>query len=272
MERCSILNRLFLIHCSEKEISRLEKENSLLLDLTNQMYKRAAAFFRMLIAIPKEESSNGYGIEGTLFPELDLHYSTLCLKDDDYYNSDFTRMAHILQVTDKYLLDLATVRPQCYPLTEFTPSMTDEELGCVNVLDDGTNWAEGPLDNPKLKHITCCYALNALCSQTNFSIPDVVRINKFSIEVKLAFKQRSDQEHIPLGYWWDRMDLSKFKGMILDSVASRPKGQTLEAALLQICRMLFKDYADEALTKVGISDIDCYLEALKTIINHPYEG
>ena len=49
-------------------------------------------------------------------------------------------------------------------------------------------------DSPKVAHIKVCYALHALCSHMNWSIPDVLRINDFSIEVKLTVQQFSDQE------------------------------------------------------------------------------
>lgn len=64
IDRCHILNLLFDIHCTDKEIARLEKVNDLLLDLTNRAHKRTAALFRTLIAMPKEELDDDYEIEG----------------------------------------------------------------------------------------------------------------------------------------------------------------------------------------------------------------
>ena len=45
----------------------------------------------------------------------------------------------------------------------------------------------------------------------------------------------------------------------------------LETALLQRCRDYFEESADEVLAKVGISDVDRYLEALKHKIDNPYQ-
>lgn len=267
-DRCCILNRLFDFHCTDKEIARLEKVNDLLLDLTNRAHNRTAALFRTLIAMPKEELDDDYEIEGQLVPEFDIPYSTLRLEDDAYYGSDFTRMAPILQETEKYLLDLASVCPQWSHQTEYSPSMTDKELDCENILDDGTSWAEGPLWNPKLKHITICHALHALCTHIHFSIPDVLRINDFKIEVTLKVQQFSDQERNRL-WWWDKYDLPRFKAVLLNEVASRPEGQSLEAALLQRCRDYFEDTADEVLSEVGITDADLYLTKLKDRIDNP---
>ena len=265
--RCCILNRLFDIHCTDKEIARLEKVNELLLDLTNRAHKRTAALFRTLIAMPKEELDDDYVIEGQLVPEFDIPYSTLRLEDDAYYGSDFTRMAPILQETEKTLLNLMAVCPQWSRKTEYSPSMTDKELECENTMDDGTTWAEGPLRNPKLEHIVICYALHALCTHMHFSIPDVLRINDFKIEITLKVQQFSDQERNRL-WWWEKYDLPRFKEVLLKEVASRPEGQSLEAALLQRCRDYFEDTADEVLSEVGITDADLYLTKLKDRIDN----
>ena len=189
-----ILDTLFAKHCTEAEIERLEKVNTLLLELTNRTYKRTADLFRTLIAMPKDELDDDYEIEGGLVPEFDTVDSTLRLEEDTYYGSDFTRMAAILQETEKYLLDLAHVHPLWSSVADYSSTMSDKELNCENSLDDGTSWAEGALWNPKLEHITVCYALHALCTHMNFSIPDILRMNDFKVEVKLTVQQFSDQK------------------------------------------------------------------------------
>ena len=145
-------------------------------------------------------------------------------------------------------------------------SATDAELGCSNDMDDGSTWAEGPLRNPKLEHIVVCHALHALCTHMNWSIPDVLRINDLSIEVKLTIQQFSDQERNRLD-WCSNYDLQHFKEVLLKEAADRPEGVSLENALLQRCRDYFEDIADEILDKVGLSDIDLYLETLKNRID-----
>lgn len=66
-----ILDTLFAKHCTDAEIARLEKVNSLLLDLTNRTFKRTADLFRALIAMQKDELDDDYEIEGSLVPEFD---------------------------------------------------------------------------------------------------------------------------------------------------------------------------------------------------------
>lgn len=63
------------------------------------------------------------------------------LESDNYYGSDFFRMAAILQETEEYKHGMADVH--CYPHPEyaFHAEMTDKELGCDNYLDDEfDNW------------------------------------------------------------------------------------------------------------------------------------
>ena len=97
-----------------------------------------------------------------------------------------------------------------------------------------------------------------------------LRINDFSIEVKLTVQQFSDQEKNRLR-WWNKYDLPRFKNVLLKEATARPEGLPLETALLQRCRDYFEDYADEVLDKVGISDVDRYLETLKHKIDNPYQ-
>ena len=180
--------------------------------------------------------------------------------------SDFIRMAAILQETEKNKPGMADIFCNWSRLKDKSPLSSDAELECSNDMDDGSTWAEGPLRNPKLEHIIVCHALHALCTHMNWSIPDVLRINDLSIEVKLTIQQFSDQERNRLD-WCSNYDLQHFKEVLLKEAADRPEGVSLENALLQRCRDYFEDIADEILDKVGLSDIDLYLETLKNRID-----
>ena len=270
LDHSFILNLLFDIHCTPAEVARLEKINGMLLEMTNRTYHRTADMMRALMVMKKDDMDDDYELEGKLAPRFDIPYSVLRLENDDYYGSDFIRMAAILQETEKDKPGMADVSCNWSRLKDKSPSATDKELECANDLDDGYSWAEGPLWHPKLSHITICHALHALCTHMNWSIPDVLRINDFSIEVKLTVQQFSDQEKNRL-WWWNKYDLPRFKEVLLKEAAARPEGLPLETALLQRCRDYFEDDADEVLAKVGISDVDRYLEALKHKIDNPYE-
>lgn len=238
--------------------------------MTNRTYHRTADLVRALLVMKKDDMDDDYMIESRLVPIFDIPYSVLRLEDDNYYGSDFIRMAAILQETEKHKPGMADVSCDWSRLKDKSPSATDNDLECSNDLDDGSSWAKGPLVNPKLSQITICYALHALCTHMNWSIPDVLRINDFSIEVKLTVQQFSDQEKNRLR-WWNKYDLPRFKEVLLKEATARPEGLPLETALLQRCRDYFEDYADEVLDKVGISNVDRYLETLKHKIDNPYQ-
>ena len=265
-DRCLILNVLFGCHCTPGEVERLEKVNDLLLEMTNRTYHRTADLVRALLVMNKDDMDDDYMIESRLVPIFDIPYSVLRLEDDEYYGSDFIRMAAILQATEKNKPGMADIFCNWSRLKDKSPLSSDAELECSNDMDDGSTWAEGPLRNPKLEHIVVCHALHALCSHMNWSIPDVLRINDLSIEVKLTIQQFSDQERNRLD-WCSNYDLQHFKEVLLKEAEPRPEGISLENALLQRCRDHFEDIADEILDKVGLSDIDLYLETLKNRID-----
>ena len=234
--------------------------------MTNRTYHRTADLVRALLVMKKDDMDDDYMIESRLIPVFDIPYSVLRLDGDCYYGSDFIRMAAILQETEKNKPGMADVFCNWSLLKDNSPSATDAELECSNDMDDGSTWAEEFLCNPKLEHIIVCHALHALCTHMSWSIPDVLRINGLSIEVKLTIQQFSDQGRNRLD-WCSNYDLQHFKEVLLKEAADRPEGVSLENALLQRCRDHFEDIADEILDKVGLSDIDLYLETLKNRID-----
>ena len=264
--RSYLLHLLFEKHCSPEEVARLEKVNTLLLDLTNRTYKRTASLARKVLSMPREELDDDLTVEGKLVPEFDLTSSVLRLEDDAYYGSDFARMAAILQETEEYQPGMADVRCYLDQIENFTPAITDNELGCANELDDGTSWAEAWLSIPPLEHITICYALHALVTHMNWSIPDVLRINDYKIEVTLTVQQFSDQDR-NRRWWWTLCDFPRFKEVLLNEADSREEGLPLETFILQRSRDYFEEWADEAFEEVGLTDLDLYFQTLYNKIN-----
>ena len=265
--RSYLLHLLFEKHCTLEEVTRLENVNTLLLDLTNQTYCRTAQMLRSVLSMPAYDQDDDFIVEGKLIPEFDLPGSVLRLEDDSFYGSDFVRMAAILQETEEFQPAMAD--PRVYPgrIEHYTPLMTDKELGCSNDLDDGISWAEAWLDIPPLKHINICYALHALVTHMNWSIPDVLRINDYKIEVTFTVQQYSDQDR-NRRWWWTLCYFPSFKEVLLKEAESRPEDLPLETFILQRSRDYFKEWAEEALSEVGLADLDLYLHTLYNKINH----
>ena len=87
----------------------MEKVNELLLEMTNRTYHRTADLVRALLVMKKDDMDDDYMIESRLVPIFDIPYSVLRLEDDNYYGSDFIRMAAILQETEKHKPGMADV-------------------------------------------------------------------------------------------------------------------------------------------------------------------
>ena len=100
----------------------------MLLEMTNRTYHRTAELMRALIVKKKDEMDDDYELEGKLVPLFDIPYSILRLEDDNYYGSDFIRMAAILQETEKHKPGMADVSCDWSRLKDITPSATDKEL------------------------------------------------------------------------------------------------------------------------------------------------
>ncbi len=267
VHRSYLLHHLFEKHCTPAEVARLEKVNALLLDLTNRTYKRTARLARAALSMPREALDDDFMVEGKLVAEFDLPGSVLRLEDDTYYGSDFVRMAAILQETEesKPTMVFASPSVNLFDMKHDSPAMTDEQLGCANDLDDGDTWAEAWLDIPPLKHITVCYAMHALVTHMSWSIPDVLRINDYKMELTLTVQQFSDQERNRL-WWWRKCDLPRFKEVFLKEAESRDPDIPLERFIFQRSRDRFEDQADEALAEAGMENIDRYLEALCRLV------
>ena len=72
--------------------------------------------------------------------------------------------------------------------------MTAEEYGLYDFLNDGTTWAESWLDREEFKEITICHAVHDLCTHKYYSIPDLLRMNDFWIEIKITHQHIVDQD------------------------------------------------------------------------------
>ena len=193
-ERCSITNQMF--KASPQEVRRFEKVNTLLYESTIKMYKRTARLYRSLLTSEKDASfDDDYNIEGTLNYVYNSRKSVLQLEDDEYYGSDFNYMLELTNLLTKkshnIVEDIISTSILYNP--KHTLEATDEELECVDTLDDGRTWAEGCLNIPEFEHICVCYAVHDICTHKPYSIPDLLRMNDFWVEVNLTCQHIVDQ-------------------------------------------------------------------------------
>lgn len=197
-----ILNKMF--DATDSEVKLFEHLNTLLLNLTNQMHERTCLSYRNTLKNADYSWDDDYVVEGTLscHPDYDMddeiHQDILRLEEDEFYGSDFAYMAALVcEYEVFYRGSFGENIEMCFipHNSGNTPEMNDEQLGCVNDMDDGTTWAEGWLRHPKLAHICICHAAHSLVCHHAFSIPDMLRINDFWVEasVKVQHFERNRQ-------------------------------------------------------------------------------
>ena len=192
--RSLILNRMF--QATSQEIKRFESVNELLNSLTKKMYHRMANLYRTLIDSPKDKSfDDDYVVSGTLKYVHNDEDSILILPEDGYYGSDFAYMIELIyHLLEDYNGGLPEIEEcSCNYLSKNTSDMTDEQLHCVDVWDDGVTWAEGHLRRPELEHIIVCHAIHDICTHKPYSIPDLLRLNDFWVEAHLVCQHIIDQ-------------------------------------------------------------------------------
>ena len=205
--RQMLLNRMFV--ATPEEVERMEQVNTLLLQLTRQMYRRSAKLYRKVLDTTRDKTfDDDVVVEGSLKYGCNGPESVLHLTNDHYYGSDFTRMLQIIDWLYACDVDGFEIEEiECTSLESIDPdndpSMSDAELGFADDSDDGTTWAEGWLDHPAFKHICICHAVHDICTHKSYSIPDLLRMNDFWCEVKITHQHIVEQD----GRRWNEMSV-----------------------------------------------------------------
>ena len=168
-DRHFILGKMFCLHVTEQEIARFRDVNDHLQELTRKMFREHAKLLESLKDNPvlSVASWDDLVVESKLDVDEDaevLHY------DDDYdYGSNFSKMIDAIAWTED--LEIRS----CYTTLGEKPE--------PDHLDDGSrlSWAEGCLDIPQFDGIGVCYAVHDLCTHKNYSVPDLLRIQSYSV-------------------------------------------------------------------------------------------
>ena len=167
------------------EVERMSRLNGKLLDLTHQLYVKAAELWKVMNSSGLHLDDD-YCVEGAIKYRWDEDRPALALDNDDWYASDFNYMLWVLSEFDQR--DTHTMNSIHEILQDF--SMTEEEArkGLIDTYDDGDTWTDGALNKPAFKDITVCYVLHALCCHFHYALTDVLRMNGFSLAVHVAYE------------------------------------------------------------------------------------
>ena len=162
-----ILDKMFEKHATGAEVRRFEVVNERLLALTKQLNERHRTLQEQMAAI--------HTLDGELFKlETTLLYShndedphLFTMEEDAFYGSRWNEMLWVIGEN----------------------SRLDDICWCcgdhICNLDDGQTWAEGPLRIPQLDHLCVCYAVHALCTHMNYSIPDLLRMTTYAFNYQI---------------------------------------------------------------------------------------
>jgi len=172
--------------------------NDLLLNLTNQMYRRTNSLYRQTILCADKDFDDDYEAEGSLMIDVDYEKDEVCkdilqLSDDNFYGSDFAYMINLIGESEEFhSYYFGRNIEECN--IHHREECTLEENECKNELDDGVSWAEGNLCNSAFNDIVICHAAHSICTHHPYSIPDLLRINSYWIDVKVTCQHITDQQ------------------------------------------------------------------------------
>lgn len=167
-ERHFILGKMFRLHVTEQEVARFREVNDHLLELTRNMFSEHVKLLDSLKGNPVLSVVNWDDVVVESKLDVDEGTEVLHYDDDDDYGSDFTQMIDAIAWTED--LEIRS----CNTILGEKPE--------PDRLDDGYSWAEGCLDVPQFDGMGVCYAVHDLCTHKNYSVPDLLRIQSFSVQ------------------------------------------------------------------------------------------
>ena len=188
--RRDLLDKMFV--ATTEEVERMEQVNTRLFDLTNKMFARTEELCRKMTTTTYDpEFDNHVDVEGTLKFEMNDEDSILPMSNDAYYGSDFAFVFEVIAClyTHKYLRCEEIEFSYCYKV-----DMDKDEMQAADNLNDGQSWYHANMpaaDN--LSHLCICHAIYDLNMHKPYSIPDILRMNDFTVEVAVKHQHFANQ-------------------------------------------------------------------------------
>ena len=168
-DRHFILGKMFRLHVTEQEVVRFREVNDHLLELTRKMFGEHMKLLESLKGNPVLSVTNWDDVVVESKLDVDEDAKVLRYDDDDDYGSDFTQMIDAIAWTEDLEIQ------SCYTILGEKPEPDHLDDGCIG------SWAEGCLDVPQFEGIGVCYAVHDLCTHKNYSVPDLLRIQSYSV-------------------------------------------------------------------------------------------
>lgn len=184
--RQETLDKMF--EATPEEVERMAQVNEVLLELTKKMFTRTEELYHKMVNNTYDpEFDNDVDVEGTLKFEFNGPDSILPMRNDDYYGSDFALMFEVIDHLYTHNRNLRAEIEQsycyCHPNT-YRADISRRELRIAENPNDGKSWYEECQSAAdKLSHICICHAIYDLNMHKPYSIPDILRMNDFSVEM-----------------------------------------------------------------------------------------
>ena len=215
--RYVVLNEMML-HPTPAEVERFRYQNDKLFKLTQEYYAQCRNMWRTLFHTPyKVDDRYCYEVEGVLRFEYGDDDAVVKLENDDYYGSDFQYMIHL---QDELIYKMDSLLNGVFG--SFVGATEDGYKQINNMLDDGDSWDECSLHKPEFADICVCYAMHALHTHQDYSLPDILRMDDFVVKVHLQYENEvcdtRDAEIVPHKYepsWFQKLveeDVKEFGG------------------------------------------------------------
>lgn len=166
-DRHFIMDKMFRLHVTEQEVTCICKVNAHLQELSRKMFNEHKQLLDSLKDNPILSVTCWEDVVVESRLDVDEGAEILHYDDDDDYGSDFTQMIDAIAWTE--YLEIHS----CFTTLGEEPE--------PDHLDDSTTWAEGCLDVPQFEGIGVCYAVHDLCTHKNYSVPDLLRIQSYSV-------------------------------------------------------------------------------------------
>lgn len=193
--RKELMNDMFL--CSPEEVSRLERVNAHLEDMTKQMYCKTSETYRTFLEKAGSIADKDFHFEVRGLVRFEYRSPDSVIGDGDLANPYGSLFAAMMDIVHEFMNDRFVSHwggAECYTSYWRDPDgrIHIEKPEADDGDDDGNTWTDERLDRPELSHIRICLTLYRLYMDTPFSLPDILRMNDFRCEINSIYDSHKD--------------------------------------------------------------------------------
>lgn len=193
--RKELMNDMFL--CSPEEVSRLERVNARLENMTQQMYSKTSETYRSFLEKAGSMADKDFHFEVRGLVRFEYRSPDSVIGDGNMANPYGSRFEAMMDIIHEFLNDWFVSHwggAECRKCYWRDPDgrIHIEKPEADDGDDDGITWTDERLDRPELDPIGICLTLYRLYMDTPFSLPDILRMNDFRGEINIIYDSHED--------------------------------------------------------------------------------